>query len=160
VYACTFVAISGQSTYWNVVAVCSVPGTAIKKARVVRDLCSRFGFVSGSVAHGPSSIVWCHITICLKCIFSASSIWVQPVHAISFGISSLLDILTINSYTWSHRKHQMLAHLYTKLQQQQQADFQFHERDLQQWNDILPKQLVPVDKWLQCMPGKWKSLIE
>jgi len=42
---------------WNVVAVCPVSITSIKKLWIVGNFGSGFGFVCRSVAHGPSSTV-------------------------------------------------------------------------------------------------------
>ena len=55
----------------------------------------------GSVTHGPSSIVWRHVTIGLKCIGMASSIRVQLVHAIIPGKTSILNVQAMKSNKWT-----------------------------------------------------------
>ena len=55
----------------------------------------------GSVTHGPSSIVWRHVTIGLKCIGMVSSIRVQLVHAIIPGKTSFLNVQAMKSNKWA-----------------------------------------------------------
>ena len=55
----------------------------------------------GSVTHGPSSIVWRHVTIGLKCIGMVSSIRVQLVHAIIPGKTSFLNVQAMKSNKWT-----------------------------------------------------------
>ena len=50
-------AISSQLTYWDVVTVCPVPVSSITQLGIVGDFCLGFGFVIGSITHGPSSTV-------------------------------------------------------------------------------------------------------
>ena len=66
--------ISQQSTYWDVITICPVTVTSIRKLRVVGDLSLKFDVFIGSVTHGPSSIVGRHVTVGLECIGMASSI--------------------------------------------------------------------------------------
>ena len=90
-------------TYWDVVAISSVAVTSIRKLGVVCDLTLRSDIFIGSVTHGPSSIVWRHVTVGLKCIEMASSIRVQPVHAITPGKTSFLNVQAMkpNKWTWT-----------------------------------------------------------
>ena len=55
----------------------------------------------GSVTHGPSSIVWRHVTIGLKCIGMVSSIRVQLVHAFIPGKTSILNVQAMKSNKWT-----------------------------------------------------------
>ena len=49
--------ISSQLTYWDTVAICPVPVTSIRQLRIVGNFSLGFGFVIGSVTHGPSSTI-------------------------------------------------------------------------------------------------------
>ena len=55
----------------------------------------------GSVTHGPSSIVWRHVTIGLKCIGMVSSIRVQLVLAIIPGKTSFFNVQAMKSNKWT-----------------------------------------------------------
>ena len=50
-------AIGSQLTYCDAVAICPVPVTSIRQLRIVRNFSFGFGFVIGSITHGPSSTV-------------------------------------------------------------------------------------------------------
>ena len=52
-----------KSTYFNLVAVRSVPIRSIRKLRIVGDFSAGFGEFISCVTHGPSSIVWRHVTV-------------------------------------------------------------------------------------------------
>ena len=94
-----------QSTYWNVVTVRPVAITSIRKLSVVCDFGLGFHIFICSVTHGPSSIVWRHVTVGQECIWMVSSIRVQPVHAILLIMTSFSDILAVYVCIWLYWKN-------------------------------------------------------
>ena len=95
-----------KSTYVNLVAVRSIPIRSIRKLRIVGDFSLGFGVFISCVTHGPSSIVWRHVTVSWERVWMASFIRVQPIHTVFGKVTLLLPILAVkpdwilNIFTW------------------------------------------------------------
>ena len=99
-----------QSTYRDFVAVGPVADISIRKRGIICDLGPGFDIFIGSVTHGPTSIVWRHITVGPECIWKASSIRVQLIHTISPRITSHLNVFAVFPRSLEREKNQDITH--------------------------------------------------
>ena len=99
-----------QLAYRDVVAVGPVADISIRKRGIICDLGPGFDIFIGSVTHGPTSIVWRHITVGPECIWKASSIRVQLIHTISPRITSHLNVFAVFPRSLEREKNQEITH--------------------------------------------------
>ena len=89
---------NAKVTHRNAVTVGPVLCTFIRKLSPVCDFSLGAGIFISSVTHGPSSIVWRHVTVSQEFIWMASFIWVQPVQVVTPWKTLILYILAVNRW--------------------------------------------------------------